>query len=29
VFNRADITMDQLIERLYHVARTGSMELPS
>jgi simple sugar transport system ATP-binding protein len=29
IFNRADITMDQLIERLYHVARTGSMELPS
>jgi simple sugar transport system ATP-binding protein len=29
VFNRADITMDQLIERLYHVARTGTMELPS
>jgi simple sugar transport system ATP-binding protein len=29
VFNRADITMDQLIERLYHVARTGSMESPS
>jgi simple sugar transport system ATP-binding protein len=29
VFNRADITIDQLIERLYHVARTGSMELPS
>ena len=29
VFNRADITMDQLIERLYHVARTGSMEMPS
>ena len=29
VFNRADITMDQLIEQLYHVARTGSMELPS
>ncbi len=28
VYNRADITMDQLIERLYHVARTGSMELP-
>jgi simple sugar transport system ATP-binding protein len=23
VFNRADITMDQLIERLYHVARTA------
>ena len=29
VFNRAEITMDQLIERLYHVARTGTMELPS
>jgi simple sugar transport system ATP-binding protein len=26
VFNRADITMDQLIERLYHVARTGMLE---
>ena len=29
VFDRASISMDQLIERLYHVARTGSMELPS
>jgi simple sugar transport system ATP-binding protein len=26
VFNRTDITMDALIERLYHVARTGQME---
>ncbi|HZZ63448.1 MAG TPA: ATP-binding cassette domain-containing protein [Roseiarcus sp.] len=26
VYNRADITMDALIERLYHVARTGRME---
>jgi len=26
VFNRADISMDQLIERLYHVARTGKLE---
>jgi len=26
VYNRADITMDALIERLYHVARTGKME---
>jgi len=26
VYNRADISMDQLIERLYHVARTGTME---
>lgn len=26
VFNRADITMDQLIERLYHVARFGTLE---
>jgi simple sugar transport system ATP-binding protein len=25
VFNRADITMDDLIERLYHVARTGTL----
>jgi simple sugar transport system ATP-binding protein len=25
VYNRADITMDALIERLYHVARTGKM----
>ena len=29
VFNRTDITMDALIERLYHVARTGTMEAPS
>ncbi len=29
VFNRTDITMDALIERLYHVARTGTMEMPS
>ena len=29
VFNRTDITMDALIERLYHVARTGKMEMPS
>jgi simple sugar transport system ATP-binding protein len=28
VYNRADITMDALIERLYHVARTGSLESP-
>jgi simple sugar transport system ATP-binding protein len=26
VFNRTDITMDALIERLYHVARTGTLE---
>ncbi len=26
VYNRADITMDALIERLYHVARTGTLE---
>jgi simple sugar transport system ATP-binding protein len=29
MYNRADITIDQLIERLYHVARTGTMELQS
>jgi len=29
VFNRSEITMDALIERLYHVARTGQMEMPS
>ncbi|MGO9418622.1 ATP-binding cassette domain-containing protein [Roseiarcus sp.] len=29
VFNRSEITMDALIERLYHVARTGEMEMPS
>jgi simple sugar transport system ATP-binding protein len=29
VFNRSEITMDALIERLYHVARTGQMETPS
>ena len=29
MYNRAEITMDQLIERLYHVARTGTMEMPS
>jgi len=26
VYNRADISMDALIERLYHVARTGTLE---
>ena len=26
VYNRAEITIDQLIERLYHVARTGTLE---
>jgi hypothetical protein len=26
VYDRGDITMDQLIERLYHVARTGRLE---
>ena len=26
VYNRSDITMDQLIERLYHVARTGTLD---
>ena len=29
IFNRSEITMDALIERLYHVARTGQMEMPS
>jgi simple sugar transport system ATP-binding protein len=29
VFNRSEITMDELIERLYHVARTGQMETPT
>ena len=28
VFNRAEISIDALIERLYHVARTGRMEQP-
>jgi simple sugar transport system ATP-binding protein len=26
VYNRSEISMDQLIERLYHVARTGTLE---
>jgi hypothetical protein len=25
VYDKTQISMDQLIERLYHVARTGSM----
>lgn len=29
IFNRSEITMDELIERLYHVARTGQMEMPT
>jgi simple sugar transport system ATP-binding protein len=29
VYNRSDITMEALIERLYHVARTGTLELSS
>jgi simple sugar transport system ATP-binding protein len=26
VFNKSDITMEQLIDRLYHVARTGTID---